>query len=181
MRVASCWRSRSVGGLLRFALRLGSSLYVTNIDYLSRFVTSTGIGEIAYRRDMRIVLLAAVLAGCGGKPPPQPPKRPNTELIVGKYERHPPAGTTAAWFRADGSVTIAHEKGELDTKPLAVGTWKLDGDQLTLVYTKGEMCPAGVEGTYKIVLSRVGVHFTKVEDSCDRRAKMDGETWYRFQ
>jgi hypothetical protein len=134
-----------------------------------------------YDRAMRLILACVVVAAtaCSEKPAPQPPKRPNTELIVGKYERHPPAGTTAAWFRADGSVTIAHEKAELDTKPLAVGTWKLEGDQLTLVYNKGEMCPAGAEGTYKIVLSRVGVHFSKVEDSCDRRAKMDGETWYR--
>jgi hypothetical protein len=29
------------------------------------------------------------------------------------------------------------------------------------------------------VLSRVGIRFTKVDDACDRRAKMDGETWYR--
>src|SRR5690348_1528768 len=85
-----------------------------------------------YDGAMRLILACGVLAACGGKPAPEPPKPPNTDLIVGKYERHPPDGTTAAWFRADGSVTIAHEKAELDTKPLAKGSWKLDGDQLTL-------------------------------------------------
>jgi len=120
---------------------------------------------------MRHVLIAALVVSCGGKPPPQPPKAPNTELIVGKFERHPP----------DGTITIAHDKSELESKPLAVGTWKLDGDQLALTYDKGEMCPAGVAGTYKVVVSKVGVHFTKVEDSCDRRAKMDGETWFRVR
>jgi len=129
---------------------------------------------------MRVVLACVVLGACGGKPAPVPPKRPNTELIVGKYERHPPDGTTAAWFRADGSVAIAHEKSELDKKPLAKGSWKLDGDQLTLTYDSGEMCPAGVTGTYKVVLSKIGVHFSKVDDSCDRRARMDGQTWYRL-
>jgi hypothetical protein len=134
-----------------------------------------------YDRAMRFALVAVLVAGCGGKPEPVPPKPPNTDLIVGKYERHPPAGTTAAWFRGDGSITVAHEKAELDSKPLAKGSWKLEGDQLTLTYDSGEMCPAGATGTYKIVLSKVGIHFTKVEDSCDRRAKMDGETWYRIR
>lgn len=134
-----------------------------------------------YDRAMRTLLVCALVAACGGKPAPQPPKPPNTDLIVGKYERHPPDGTTAAWFRADGSITVAHEKGDLDTKPLAKGTWKLDGDQLTMTYESGEMCPAGSTGTYKIVLSKIGVHFTKVDDDCDRRAKMDGQTWYRIR
>jgi hypothetical protein len=128
---------------------------------------------------MRAVLLVALIAGCSDKPPPQPPKRPNAELIVGEFERHPPAGTTAARFRGDGSVTIAHDAKELDSKPLAEGSWKLDGDKLTLTYQKGEMCEAGVEGTYTVVISKVGIHFAKVEDSCERRAKIDGETWYR--
>lgn len=128
---------------------------------------------------MRVVLLVALLAACTDKPPPMPPKRPNTELIVGEFARRPPAGTTTARFGADGSVTIAREPKELDSKPLAVGTYRLDGDKLTLVYQKGEMCEAGAEGTYQVVISKVGIRFTKVDDACERRAKMDSETWYR--
>jgi len=129
---------------------------------------------------MRPLLLACVLVACG-KPEPVPPKRPNTELIVGEFARKPPAGTTAARFRGDGSVVIAHEEKELDSKPLAAGTWQLDGDKLSLTYASGEMCPAGVEGTYTVVISKVGIRFTKVDDACERRAKMDGETWYRIR
>lgn len=129
---------------------------------------------------MRLLWIAPLLIACG-KPEPMPPKRPNTELIVGEFARKPPVGTTAARFRGDGSVTIAHEAGELDSKPLATGSFKLDGDKLTLTYSKGEMCPAGVEGTYTVVISKVGIHFAKVEDGCERRAKMDGETWYRIK
>lgn len=128
---------------------------------------------------MHRFVIVALLAGCGSKPEPLPPKRPNNELIVGEFARKPPVGTTAARFRSDGSVVIAHEAKELDTKPLAEGTYKLDGDKLTLVYSKGEMCDAGVEGTYTVVISKVGIHFAKVDDPCERRAKMDGETWYR--
>lgn len=130
---------------------------------------------------MRTLLLATlVLAGaCSEKPPPQPPKAPNNELIVGQFERRHQEAHTAAWFRADGSVTLASKADELETKPIASGTWKLDGDQLTLTYNKGEMCESGVEGTYKVVLSKVGIRFAKVDDACERRAKIDGETWYR--
>ena len=129
---------------------------------------------------MRTTLLLLALSACG-KPDPMPPKAPNTELIVGEFARRPPAGTTAARFRGDGSVVIAHEAGELDSKPLAAGTYKLDGDKLTLSYASGEMCPKGTEGTYTVVISKVGIHFAKVEDGCERRAKMEGETWYRIK
>ena len=126
-------------------------------------------------------VIVALLAGCGSKPDPMPPKRPNTELIVGEFARKPPVGTTAARFYGDGTVVIAHEQKELDGKPLAQGTYKLDGDKLTLTYSKGEMCDPGVEGTYTVVISKVGIHFAKVDDPCERRAKIDGETWYRVK
>jgi hypothetical protein len=76
-------------------------------------------------------------------------------------------------------VIIASKADELDTKPIASGTYRADGDKLTLTYDKGEMCPAGVEGTYTVVISKIGIRFTKIDDSCERRAKIDGETWYR--
>ena len=129
---------------------------------------------------MRAVLIAILLAACGGSEHGAvAPKKPNNELIMGEFERRPPDGTTAARFRADGSVTIAHNKNELDTKPLASGTFQLEKDQLTLTYNTGSMCPSGQSGTYKVVLSRIGIRFTKVDDSCADRAKMDGQTWFR--
>src|SRR5438105_1809515 len=45
--------------------------------------------------------LAAVSALACSEPQVVPPKRPNPELIVGEYERHPPEGETAVRFRAD--------------------------------------------------------------------------------
>ena len=125
--------------------------------------------------------LCLALAACSSRPDPIPPKAPNTELIVGEFARRPPAGTTAARFLADGSITLAHDQGELDKKPLAAGTYKLDGDKLTLSYASGEMCEAGVEGSYTVVISKVGIRFTKIDDPCERRSKMDGETWYRLK
>jgi len=130
---------------------------------------------------MRWIALV-LLAACGGSSSgPQPPKRPNTELIVGEFERHPPDGTTVARFRGDGSITVAHDRDSLDKKNLATGTWKLEGDQLSLQYSGGEMCPSDGGGTYKVVISKVGVHFTKVQDGCATRMKIDGQTWFRVK
>lgn len=129
----------------------------------------------------RALLVAIVMSACGGGSDRHalPPKRPNNELILGEFARHPPDGTTAARFRADGSVTVAHNKNELDTKPLATGTFQLEKDQLTLTYTGGEMCKGNGPGVYKVVLSKIGIRFTKVSDDCDQRSKLDGQTWFR--
>lgn len=124
------------------------------------------------------------LAACADGPHAGPPKRPNTELIIGEYERHPPEGETAIRFRADGSVRLAKNRAQLDAEPaLATGTWKIDGPRLTLTYDQG-ICtekPDDHTGTYTVVISKIGIHFTKVEDSCERRSAINGQTWWRIK
>jgi hypothetical protein len=132
-----------------------------------------------------------------------PLKPPNNQLLLGEYERHPPDGTTAIRFRADGSVRLAKTRALLDTEPpLAVGTWTLDdrgtppagsapgggrgsmdGTKLTLTYDQGACteAPGDKVGVYTVVVSKIGIHFTKVEDSCARRAAIDGQTWWRLK
>jgi hypothetical protein len=132
----------------------------------------------------------AVLAACAACPACSdsqhrvvPPKRPNNELILGAYERHPPDGETAIRFRADGSVRLAKSRAQLDAEPaVATGTWKLDGPRLTLTYDQG-ICegPGDKTGIYTVVISKIGIHFTKVEDSCQRRSAIDGQTWWRIK
>jgi hypothetical protein len=121
---------------------------------------------------------------CAEQPHAVPLKAPNNELIVGEYERHPPDGQTAIRFRGDGSVRLAKTRALLDTEPpLATGQWKFDGDRLTITYDTGLCTDAGADqgGSYKVVISKIGVHFTKVEDSCQRRAAIDGQTWWRIR
>ena len=127
---------------------------------------------------------AAVLAACSSGPHAVPPKPPNTDLIVGEYERHPPDGETAIRFRADGSVRLAKNRAQLDAEPaLITGSWKLDGPRLTVTYDHG-ICterPGDHAGVYTVVISRIGIRFTKVEDSCERRSAIDGQTWWRVK
>jgi hypothetical protein len=133
---------------------------------------------------MRGVLLGVLLLGCSSTPEAQPPKRPNNELIVGTFERHKPDGETAIRFQGDGTFREAKNEGELEHTPhLADGTYKLEGDQLTLMNDKGACTESDGDktGTYKVVLSKIGIRFTKVTDSCQRRASMDGQTWWRVR
>jgi hypothetical protein len=129
-------------------------------------------------------LVSLSSAACSSQPHAVPPKRPNTELILGEYERHPPDGETAIRFRADGSVRLAKSRALLDSEPpLATGAWKLDGPRLTLTYDKG-LCndrPGDKAGVYTVVVSRIGIHFTKAEDSCERRSTIHGQTWWRIK
>lgn len=135
------------------------------------------------RASLAALPLIASLA-CGPEHTAVPPKAPNTELIVGEYERHPPEGQTAIRFRGDGSVRLAKTKAQLDADPpLALGTWKVDGGKLTLTYDQGQCAdrPGDKSGTYNVVISRIGIRFTKLEDSCERRSAIDGQTWWRVK
>ena len=139
---------------------------------------------------MRLALVASfvttLLGACGGSGSEShhavPPKRPNNELINGEYERHPPDGTAAMRLRADGSYRIAKTKGELDKDPAIVeGHYTLEKDMLTLTAEKGacaddELAKVSV---YKVVLSKVGIRFTKDTETCTARQTMDGTTWFR--
>jgi hypothetical protein len=129
---------------------------------------------------MRWLVLCSLLVACGGGPKPLTVKPPNDQLIVGEYERKPPDGTTAVRFGRDGSVRLAHEKSKLDGETLATGSWKLDGDQLSLDYVNG-MCANGGTGVYKVVISRLGIRFAKVSDPCEQRSKIDGQIWHRIK
>ncbi len=133
---------------------------------------------------MRLPILALlVLAGCPD-PQRQPPKRPNTELIAGIYERHKPEGDTAIRFDPGGTYRVAKNRMQFDVEPpVATGTYKVDGAQLTLSADKGQCAETGgmKDGVYKIVLSKIGLRFTKVTDACERRSAYDGQTWWRVE
>jgi hypothetical protein len=123
-----------------------------------------------------------VLAACSTPADRPPPKRPNNELVVGDFARKPPAGEMALRFGADGTYFFTKTKDEIDKPPhLADGTFKVEGDTLTFTADKG-MCADGQKsGSYKVVISKVGIRFTKVEDGCDDRARLDGSTFWRLK
>lgn len=131
----------------------------------------------------RAALALVVLAGCPA-PEPQPPKKPNTDLITGTYERHKPDGETAIRFAANGSYRIAKTRMQFEVEPpVGTGTYKVDGDTLTMTADGGQCAeaPGTKQGTYRVVLSKIGIRFTKITDACERRSAYDGQTWWRVE
>lgn len=130
---------------------------------------------------MRRVVCVLVVAACGAPAERPPPKRPNNELVLGDFARKPPDGEMAVRFGGDGSFFFAKTKGDLDKSGhLADGTFTVEGDQLTFTATKG-MCEGGGPGSYKVVISKIGIRFTKVDDACADRARLDGQTLWRIK
>ncbi len=131
---------------------------------------------------MRRSWFLVIVAACSAPAERPPPKRPNNELIVGDFARKPPEGEMAVRFGADGTFFFAKTKAELEHTPhLADGTFKVEGDQLTFTADKG-MCADGAKaGTYKVVISKIGIHLTKVDDGCADRARLDNQTLWRLK
>ncbi|MBA2540394.1 MAG: hypothetical protein H0V17_12210 [Deltaproteobacteria bacterium] len=131
---------------------------------------------------MRPILIVFLLAACGAEPTSRIPKKPNTELVVGEYERRPPAGTSAFRFGSDGTYTVAKNKGEMERTPhVSEGTYKVDGDTLTFETQRGE-CAEQKTGSYKVNISKIGIRFIeKIEDACDWRARLAGQTLWRLK
>lgn len=128
--------------------------------------------------------VVAAAGACGPSKAPAPAfKKPNNELILDEFERRKPDGETAVRFTGDGGFRMAKTRADLDREPIAKGAWKLDGDELTFTAESGWCtdAPGEKEGTYKVVLSKIGIRFTKVSDSCERRARLDGQTWWRIK
>ena len=129
---------------------------------------------------MRVLVL--LLVACSSPQDRPPPKRPNNELVVGDFTRKPPDGEMAVRFNGDGTFWFAKTKGELERTPhLADGTYKVDGDQLTFTADKGMCADASKSGTYKVVISKIGIRFAKLEDACADRARLDGQTLWRLR
>jgi hypothetical protein len=133
---------------------------------------------------MRLCVAVLLASACSSKPAPIPPKKPNTELVLGGFERRPPAGEQAIRLENDGTYRVAKTKAELDKPPyLAAGRYTLEGDKLTLTATQGQCSEAEDQkvGSYKVVLSKIGVRWEKLEDACESRGRMDGQTWWRIK
>ncbi len=130
----------------------------------------------------RVVVAVVALAGCAAEKPSRIPKKPNSELIVGDFERHPPAGKNAYRFFGNGEFFAAKDRGELEHTPhLSEGTYEVDGTKLTFHAKRGECANDAATGVYQVVISKIGIRFTKVDDACAWRGRLDGQTLWRIK
>jgi outer membrane protein assembly factor BamB len=107
------------------------------------------------------VLCAAQLAVAGQPPPPPLPSAPLTY------------GFFVVTFRPDGTFTLEGK----EWKPFA-GTWKVDGDEMTLATAGGPKDCAGL-GRYRYRIDGSRVHFTTVADECIPRRMVVGNSVWR--
>lgn len=142
-----------------------------------------GVAGVCSVSMWRSMIAVGLLAACPGpEPTSRIPKKPNTELIVGDFERRPPAGTAAFRFGLDGSYTVSKHKGEMERTPhVDEGTYRVEGDKLTFETTRGECADAKV-GSYKVTISKIGIRvIEKLEDACEWRARLAGQTLWRIK
>jgi hypothetical protein len=130
-----------------------------------------------------ILLLVACSGADKGPDHSRIPKKPNNELIVGVFERHPPAGTSAFKFETDGTFTVAKTKAELDRTPhLMEGKYTVEADKLSFETVRGECAGDHAKGSYKVVISKVGIRvLEKIEDACEWRGRLVGQTLWRVK
>lgn len=145
--------------------------------------TCSSSGSLAYDFAVRtavLIALVSTLSACASEPVSRIPKKPNNELILGDFERHAP-GTTAYRFGSDGSFSAAKTTAELERTPhLTEGTYTVDADKLTFNALRGEC--AGKAGSYKVVLSKIGIRIVeKLDDECEWRQKLVGQTLWRIR
>jgi hypothetical protein len=132
---------------------------------------------------LSFALLTMIAFGCGGsKPAPATTTEPTaaTATIVGDFTRQDPEHPTVLRFAEDGSCLVSSDIASVAT-PSHRCTWKLDGTRLTFTNTEGTCAEpaANVVGVYEVVLTPTQVTFKVVEDKCDSRLSIDGQTWIR--
>jgi hypothetical protein len=135
-------------------------------------------------RNIRSSFTVLVLLGaCGGKSTPTQTAASSPApqaTLVGTFHRADERAT-AMRFAADGTCAVAQSAAELSAAT-TLCTWKLDGSRLTFTNSQGSCAETDATrvGVYDIVVAAHGVTFKMVNDTCERRMSIDGETWERL-
>jgi hypothetical protein len=147
-------------------------------------------------------VIAPVIAPPAAPPAPVPPADPaiaadppaglagdlrprvvNPALIAGDFEPRGHAGTAVVRFADDGTFRVAVDRAHLDLRRFeALGTWRLDGDQLALTRAKGTCAdaPATQIGVYVVSVAKIGLRLRRLRDACPAAAALDGATLWRL-
>ncbi len=101
------------------------------------------------------------------------------EVLIGTWEKD--AGTGVNQFNEDGVMVHANSKFVLDSAPLTLGQFRLDGNLLIMTTDEGRICE-GITATYAIALTEEGKLYTEVvEDECDDRVtSFHDKLWSRI-
>ena len=114
--------------------------------------------------------------------PARPPRVDPT--LLGDFERRDSDGGRVLRLTDDGRFRTAADRANLDQSRFdGLGTWRLEGDQLTLISAKGICAESSATqvGVYRITAAKVGLRFARLSDACGARASLDAQTWWRIR
>ncbi len=131
---------------------------------------------MGFLRSASFLILTGVLASCAHRA-----ATPDTaEPLVGDWAS-PVAHGRFMRFTADGKLALALDAADLGSAK-TTGTWSLAGNRLTFTNLTGACSSPSTEqvGAYTAEFVAGSLRFTKLEDACEARSSIDGETWTRL-
>ena len=131
---------------------------------------------MGYFRSGSCLVLIVVLSGCAHRA--QTPDK--TEALIGDWAS-PVAHGRFMRFTADGKLALALNAADLGSAK-TTGTWSLAGHSLTFTNLTGACSSPSTDqvGVYTAEFVGVSLRFIKLEDACEARSSIDGETWTRL-
>ena len=127
-------------------------------------------------RSASCIVLSALLAGCAH----QASAPTAVEGLVGDWAS-PVAHGRFMRFTADGKFGLALAAADLGVSK-TTGTWSLAGTSLAFTNLTGACSSPAADrvGVYTTKLVGNTLQFSKLEDACEARSSIDGETWTRL-
>ena len=122
------------------------------------------------------LVLIAALGACAHRTPTPTA----AEALVGDWAS-PVAHGRFMRFTADGKLSLALNAADLGSAK-TTGTWSLAGNSLTFANLTGACSSPSTDqvGVYTAQFVGGALRFSKLEDACEARSSIDGETWTRL-
>ena len=152
-----------------------SSMGVDRADQLTGAVFSYG-SLMGFLQGVSCLFLIVALGACAHRT-----STPDAaKALVGDWAS-PVAHGRFMRFSADGKLALALNAADLGTAR-TTGTWSLAKNTLTFTNLTGACSTTSTEqvGVYTAAFVQGSLRFSKLEDACETRTSIDGETWTRL-
>ena len=134
------------------------------------------VRPMSSRQSASCLVLILALGACARRTPTPSAAEP----LVGDWAS-PVAHGRFMRFTADGKLSLALNAADLGSSK-TTGRWTLAGNTLTFTNLTGACSSPATEqvGVYTAEFVGGSLRFSKLEDACEARSSIDGETWTRL-